>query len=409
VRGRDDEWTDLMRSANAGDSVAYHRLLKSVTPVLRAGARQGLSRAGQPPDQAEDIVQDILLAVHLKRQTWDANAPFAPWLFAIARNKLIDALRRRGRRVFVNIDDFAETIPSEAAGRNIAHGRDIQSSRRSSAAAARRVAIDRGGERIHQDHGVEIVDDRRRRARGVASWAREPRSQAAKGLIMDTDRLIQTLAADNDQRPRSVSTQLAMALLVTLPVVAAMLLVTLGIRPDFMSAMRNPFFDTKFLVTLGARHSSHRDQCPSVPARGVVGALDLAAAAVAVHSHGIALIVEMTMPQRAPMMVRIIGRNSSVCIGGDHVAVAADSRRRDDRAAPRRAVTPRHCRCARGIDVSRARGDVLCRALRRRLAAVCRDLVHARSPRRGGAGCSHRFESAALLMSAAREPRVPRK
>jgi RNA polymerase sigma-70 factor (ECF subfamily) len=113
VRGRDDEWTDLMRSANAGDSTAYHRLLKSVAPVLRAGARRGLSRAGQPPDQAEDIVQDILLAVHLKRQTWDANAPFAPWLFAIARNKLIDALRRRGRRVFVNIDDFAETIPSE--------------------------------------------------------------------------------------------------------------------------------------------------------------------------------------------------------------------------------------------------------------------------------------------------------
>jgi RNA polymerase sigma-70 factor, ECF subfamily len=51
--------------------------------------------------------------VHLKRHTWDAKAPFAPWLFAIARNKLIDALRRRGRRVFVNIDDFAETLPSE--------------------------------------------------------------------------------------------------------------------------------------------------------------------------------------------------------------------------------------------------------------------------------------------------------
>jgi len=58
-------------------------------------------------------VQDILLAVHLKRHTWDVNAPFAPWLFAIARNKLIDALRRRGRRVFVNIDDFAETLSEE--------------------------------------------------------------------------------------------------------------------------------------------------------------------------------------------------------------------------------------------------------------------------------------------------------
>jgi len=87
VREREDEWTGLMRSAISGDDAAYHRLLKAVTPVLRAAARRGLARAGQPVDQSEDIVQDILLAVHLKRHTWDANAPFAPWLFAIARNR----------------------------------------------------------------------------------------------------------------------------------------------------------------------------------------------------------------------------------------------------------------------------------------------------------------------------------
>src|SRR4029079_4813848 len=103
-----------MRSAISGDSAAYHRLLKAVTPVLRAAARRGLARSGQPVDQSEAIVQDILLAVHLKRHTWDVNAPFAPWLFAIARNKLIDALRRRGRRIFVDIDHFAETLPGEA-------------------------------------------------------------------------------------------------------------------------------------------------------------------------------------------------------------------------------------------------------------------------------------------------------
>src|SRR4051794_35037430 len=104
-----------MRSAHAGDGVAYQRLLRAIAPVLRANARRALVRAGQPADQAEDIVQDILLAIHLKRHTWDVDAPFAPWLFAIARNKLIDALRRRGRRVFVNIDDFAEVLPGEAA------------------------------------------------------------------------------------------------------------------------------------------------------------------------------------------------------------------------------------------------------------------------------------------------------
>src|SRR5690349_4910164 len=111
-----------MRSAIAGDSAAYHRLLKAVTPVLRAASRRGLARAGQPPDQAEDIVQEILLAVHLKRHTWDVNAPFAPWLFAIARNKLIDMLRRRGRRVFVNIDDFSETLADAPPAPTVAHG-----------------------------------------------------------------------------------------------------------------------------------------------------------------------------------------------------------------------------------------------------------------------------------------------
>jgi RNA polymerase sigma-70 factor, ECF subfamily len=111
-----------MRLAVSGDDAAYHRLLKAVTPALRAAARRGLARAGQPVDQSEDIVQDILLAVHLKRHTWDVNAPFAPWLFAIARNKLIDSLRRRGRRIFVNIDDFSETIPSEPVAETASAG-----------------------------------------------------------------------------------------------------------------------------------------------------------------------------------------------------------------------------------------------------------------------------------------------
>jgi RNA polymerase sigma-70 factor (ECF subfamily) len=122
VRGRDEEWTGLMRAANAGDAAAYRRLLEAVAPVLRAATYRGLARAGQPVDQSEDIVQEILLAVHLKRQTWDATAPFAPWLFAIARNKLIDALRRRGRRVFVNIDDFAETMAAPTAADTLSPG-----------------------------------------------------------------------------------------------------------------------------------------------------------------------------------------------------------------------------------------------------------------------------------------------
>jgi RNA polymerase sigma-70 factor, ECF subfamily len=105
----------LMRAANAGDAVSYRELLGALTPVLRAAARRGLSRAGMAETDAEDVVQETLLAIHLKRQTWDENAPFGPWLWAIARHKVIDALRRRGRRIDLPLDDFVDILPQDEA------------------------------------------------------------------------------------------------------------------------------------------------------------------------------------------------------------------------------------------------------------------------------------------------------
>jgi RNA polymerase sigma-70 factor (ECF subfamily) len=115
---REKEWAALMRAGNAGDAAAYRRLLLQLTPPLRAFAGRGLARAGKSAADAEDIVQDTLLALHLKRQTWDGEGPLSPWLFAIARHKLIDALRRRGRRIEVSIDDFAEILPGRDDGPN---------------------------------------------------------------------------------------------------------------------------------------------------------------------------------------------------------------------------------------------------------------------------------------------------
>lgn len=112
---RESEWTGLMRAAIAGDAGAYRRLLALLAPALRASVRRALARSAQSMDEAEDIVQDVLLAIHLKRHTWDPASPVAPWVFAIARNKTIDALRKRGRRSFVPVDDFSETLAAEPA------------------------------------------------------------------------------------------------------------------------------------------------------------------------------------------------------------------------------------------------------------------------------------------------------
>jgi RNA polymerase sigma-70 factor (ECF subfamily) len=110
---REDEWSALMRAANAGDEVAYGRLLRALAPVLRGVARRGLRSAGRGEIEAEDIVQETLLAIHLKRQTWDSDSLFSPWLWTIARNKLIDTLRRSGRRAEVPIEDWSDILAAE--------------------------------------------------------------------------------------------------------------------------------------------------------------------------------------------------------------------------------------------------------------------------------------------------------
>jgi RNA polymerase sigma-70 factor (ECF subfamily) len=104
-----DDLSALMRSARRGDDQAYRRLLVLVSVRLRTVVRRGLAAAGRGPADSEDIVQEALLAIHLKRETWDEQRPIEPWLRAIAQYKLADHLRRRGYRDHVNIDDWADS------------------------------------------------------------------------------------------------------------------------------------------------------------------------------------------------------------------------------------------------------------------------------------------------------------
>jgi len=110
---REEQWAAWMCAAMAGDTLAYDRFLKAVTPYLRSIARRRCDQFGAPPSEVEDVVQDVLLAIHLKRGTWDISRPVGPWLSTIVRNKLIDSLRRRGRPVGVPIEDVMETLVAD--------------------------------------------------------------------------------------------------------------------------------------------------------------------------------------------------------------------------------------------------------------------------------------------------------
>jgi RNA polymerase sigma-70 factor (ECF subfamily) len=112
VKQTEVEWAEWMRLGLAGNAAAYQRLLTALAPVMRATIRGGFQRYGSGLADIEDVVQETLLAIHLKRQTWNPAEPLGPWVRAIARNKLIDNLRRRGRRINVPIDDFLEVLPA---------------------------------------------------------------------------------------------------------------------------------------------------------------------------------------------------------------------------------------------------------------------------------------------------------
>ena len=105
-----------MEQSLEGDSSAYHRLLVQLTSALRSAVRGRARFAGV---DAEDIVQEVLLALHLKRGTWVRGTPVAPWVAAIARNKLVDGLRRRGQRTEVSIESVVETLHVEGGDEGV--------------------------------------------------------------------------------------------------------------------------------------------------------------------------------------------------------------------------------------------------------------------------------------------------
>lgn len=123
-KSRDLEWSELMQAAMGGDETSYRRLLTDLAKTLRAVVRRQLSNFGAAANDVEDVVQEVLLAIHLKRHTWDQTKPIGPWIMAIARNRMIDDLRRKGRRTEVPIEGLIDQL--EAGGQEDAiHAHDV--------------------------------------------------------------------------------------------------------------------------------------------------------------------------------------------------------------------------------------------------------------------------------------------
>jgi len=108
------ELKTLMVASLAGDAPAHRVLLARLSGHLRAYFKGRLARIGRSVAEAEDLVQEALLAIHTRRHTYDPTEPLTLWVYAIARYKLIDHLRAaRASIVELPIEDAGEIVAQD--------------------------------------------------------------------------------------------------------------------------------------------------------------------------------------------------------------------------------------------------------------------------------------------------------
>ena len=103
----------LMLASLDGDAASYRSLLDRLSGRLRAYYKGKLARVGRGATEAEDLVQEVLLAIHLKRHTYDTGELFTPWAYTIARYKLIDYLRRTRTAASVPLDEGTDVMAQD--------------------------------------------------------------------------------------------------------------------------------------------------------------------------------------------------------------------------------------------------------------------------------------------------------
>lgn len=82
-----------MVSAQRGNRDAYAKFLSEVSVLLRGYVGRRINGA----DEVEDVLQEVLISLHLVRHTYVPGRPVGPWLYAIADHRIADSFRRARR------------------------------------------------------------------------------------------------------------------------------------------------------------------------------------------------------------------------------------------------------------------------------------------------------------------------
>ena len=103
---------DLVRRVRANEPLAFDELYERYSPRVFGYLFQRLNGNAE---EAEDLTADVFTRVYEKIDGFQPQgAPLSAWVFRIAHNRLIDAIRRRPREIQVTLDDAPEIAAGPA-------------------------------------------------------------------------------------------------------------------------------------------------------------------------------------------------------------------------------------------------------------------------------------------------------
>lgn len=126
AESREDRLRSLMCAGLDGDADAHRQLLLELSNVLRGYFRSRLVRFHRGPVEAEDLVQEVLMAVHTRRDTYDRSQLLTPWVHAIAKYKFLDYLRRSRESVKDAPADDAAHLTAKNVIDSVESGYDLE-------------------------------------------------------------------------------------------------------------------------------------------------------------------------------------------------------------------------------------------------------------------------------------------
>jgi len=108
---REEVSRDTIIAWKKGDSGAFNAIVRA---TMRRAYAVALGIVGNAED-AWDLSQEAYMAAHRARKSFDADRPFFPWFYRVLRNRCLNYVKKRARRMEISLDVLEERAGGSSA------------------------------------------------------------------------------------------------------------------------------------------------------------------------------------------------------------------------------------------------------------------------------------------------------